>query len=360
MSETSSELNYGDYLQLQRLLSAQTPLQPAAHDELLFIVVHQAYELWFKQIIFELKSIQQLFSAEPIEERMLSTVSARLERITCIQQLLIDQIGVLETMTPLDFLDFRDTLTPASGFQSVQFREIEMRLGIDGGPPPEGCLSRLKSDEQHYLKSLASEDSLFTLLDRWLARMPFLRFGDFDFWQSYRETTRQMLEADSRILQQHPHLTDSERQIQLQALQQSHRRFDALFNYDSYRQLLDQRQVRLSQQALLAALFINLYRDEPILHQPFLILTRLVEIEERLSTWRYRHMIMVQRMLGSKIGTGGSAGHSYLKATTERRRIFEDLFNLSSWLIPRSRLPRLPASLRQALDFHFSGQPQED
>lgn len=360
MNPVETEVHYSAYLQLDRLLGAQIPLQPGAHDELLFIIVHQSYELWFKQIIHELTSIQRVFDAEAIEERTLGTVAARLQRISTIQQLLIDQIAVLETMTPLDFLDFRDALTPASGFQSVQFREIEIRLGeygrADGTTAlPDTILSRLKAEQRHYLSKLAAETSLFSLIDRWLARMPFLHYGHFDFWSSYRRIAKRMLAADTRTLKEHAHLGEAERRSQLKALEQDQQRFDALFDSDHYRELQARGEVRLGQDALLAALFIQLYRDEPILQLPFRILTHLVEIDERLSLWRYRHMIMVQRMLGSKIGTGGSAGHSYLKHALEQRRVFEDLFNLATYLIPRSQLPPLPEALRRDLDFHFSG-----
>ncbi len=359
MKASQADLNYGDYLRLDKLLSAQAPRQPDAHDEMLFIVVHQAYELWFKQILHELKSVQTTLDVDTIAERSLGMIAARLLRITRIQQLLIEQIGVLETMTPLDFLDFRDALTPASGFQSVQFREIEIRLGMypdlaSAGVGPRGIFTRLKSEQQAHLVAVAKGNCLLTLIDRWLARMPFLHYGHYDFWQSYRACTEQMLASDRRSLQDHPHLSEGDRQLQLEGLEQSHRRFDALFNSDSYQQLLQSQQVRLSQQALLAALFIHLYRDEPILQLPFQILTRLVEIDEQLSTWRYRHMIMVQRMLGNKIGTGGSAGHNYLKQTLDQPGVFDDLFNLSTYLIPRSKLPPLPAPLRRDLDFHFS------
>jgi tryptophan 2,3-dioxygenase len=102
---------------------------------------------------------------------------------------------------------------------------------------------------------------------------------------------------------------------------------------------------------LLAAVFINLYRDEPILHLPFRLLMALVQLDELFTTWRYRHVMMVQRMIGSKIGTGGSSGSDYLKSTTENNRFFRDLFNLSTFLLPRSALPALPDSLRAALDF---------
>jgi tryptophan 2,3-dioxygenase len=108
----------------------------------------------------------------------------------------------------------------------------------------------------------------------------------------------------------------------------------------------------LSHKATLAALFIQLYRDEPLLQLPFRVLTLLMDIDEQLTNWRSSHALMAQRMLGSKIGTGGSSGHGYLKSTISNKRIFTDLFNLSTYLIPRSQLPILPESLIRNLDFH--------
>src|SRR5690554_6457754 len=135
MNERSKtqELYYADYLQLPRLLDSQLPESRRhgreAHDEMLFIVTHQTYELWFKQILHELKSVLAAFAVAPLDEHSIGVIVARLERIIAIQKVLNQQIDVLETITPLDFLDFRDYLIPASGFQSVQFREIELRLG---------------------------------------------------------------------------------------------------------------------------------------------------------------------------------------------------------------------------------------
>ena len=129
---------YGTYLKLDQLLSAQQPASAAAgkpaHDEMLFITVHQVYELWFKQILHELSRIESDFSKNPVDDRVLGRIAHGLIRIHAILKLLVHQLDVMETMTPLDFLDFRDFLFPASGFQSVQFRLIEIRLGL----APEG------------------------------------------------------------------------------------------------------------------------------------------------------------------------------------------------------------------------------
>ena len=134
MPDDEKTLTYADHLNLERLLACQERRSEMAgrpaHDEMLFIIVHQAYELWFKQILFELDAVQEVFSGPVVDDRGIGKAVHGLKRIVEIQKLLIGQLDVLETMTPLDFLDFRDLLVPASGFQSVQFRLIETRLGL--------------------------------------------------------------------------------------------------------------------------------------------------------------------------------------------------------------------------------------
>ncbi|NVK42984.1 MAG: tryptophan 2,3-dioxygenase [Oceanospirillaceae bacterium] len=356
----SSELYYADYLQLGRLLGAQRPesrrLGHEAHDEMLFIVVHQAYELWFRQILHELDAVLADFASERLDERSLAAICAKLERITRIQHLLVEQIGVLETMAPQDFLEFRDLLVPASGFQSVQFRVIETKLGLRVRDRPGGgtYVRRFSPGDRRLLEQLDHEPSLFDRVDAWLARMPFLQDDHYDFWSSYRDTLVQMFEADRAVLEQHSQLSDEERAQQLEQLQQSQQQFDCLFDATAYEKARTAGHVRLSRQAFQAALFIHLYRDEPLLQQPFRLLELLVEIDEQLTAWRYRHALMVQRMIGSRIGTGGSSGHQYLRQSAARTQIFGDLFNLASYLVPRSRLAPLPVGLSRKLDFHFS------
>jgi tryptophan 2,3-dioxygenase len=112
----------------------------------------------------------------------------------------------------------------------------------------------------------------------------------------------------------------------------------------------------MSHAAVQAALFTNIYRDRPVLQLPFRLLAALMNLEELMTLWRYRHALMVQRMIGVKIGTGGSAGHDYLRDTAARHRIFSDLFRLSTYLIPRSRLPKLPRELEDAMGFRYTAK----
>ncbi|MBW3605209.1 MAG: tryptophan 2,3-dioxygenase [Actinobacteria bacterium] len=352
---------YADYLALDRLLDAQHPVSSLddgpAHDEMLFIIVHQAFELWFKQILWELEAVNATMGADTVPARDLSRAVARLRRVVAIQPLLRGQLEVLETMTPLDFLDFRDALVPASGFQSAQFRVIENRLGVEPttrlrikGAPYH---ARLTDDDRARVLQAEREPSLLEHVDRWLARTPFLRFGDFDFWTAYRGAVNDMLDRERTIIERNPNLDDEARAEELASHDETIDGFAALFDRDRYAQLHARGLRRLSYDAFLAALLITLYRDEPIFHLPFQLLVALVDIDEGFTAWRYRHALLVQRMIGDKVGTGGTSGHVYLQKAAERHRAFGDLFSLPTFCIPRSALPELPEPVRRQLGFRW-------
>jgi tryptophan 2,3-dioxygenase len=149
-------------------------------------------------------------------------------------------------------------------------------------------------------------------------------------------------------------LSEADKQAELKSLTDARARFDALFDEAAHRKLQEQGAWRLSMRALQAALFINLYRDEPALQLPFRLLSLLMDIDELLTTWRYRHALMVQRMIGLKVGTGGSSGHDYLRRTAEQHRMFGDLFAPSTFFIPRSRLPALPTDVQAAMGYRYA------
>ena len=138
----------------------------------------------------------------------------------------------------------------------------------------------------------------------------------------------------------------------IQELELTRQSFACLFDANLYKQYQKEGHFKLSHTATLSALFILLYRDEPLLQLPFQVLNQLMDIDAQLTNWRSHHALMVQRMLGSKIGTGGSSGHEYLQSTISGKRIYSDLFNLSTYLIPRSKLPELPESLIRNLGFY--------
>jgi tryptophan 2,3-dioxygenase len=250
-------LSYGKYLKVADLTGLQELLSdPAAHDELLFITVHQAYELWFKQIIFELESAREALFAGRLHEAL-----HELGRIAQIERLLVVQVDVIESMRFQDFLEFRSVLNPASGFQSVQFREIEALSG--------------RKDERHL--RLAETDEERERLGR--------RLEQPSLWDAFRFA---MTEAG----------------LAMPAEDREHRR----------RSLL----------ALMER------RGEDSLQR---ISEALVEHDQLISIWRWRHVLMVERQIGAKPGTGGSSGGAYLRGTLAAR-FYPELWEVRGDYLP--------------------------
>lgn len=354
-------MDYANYLRLSELLSLQTPESTKrgkpAHDEMLFIIIHQAYELWFKQIHHELDLMQAIFGGALVDDAELGRAVHAAERIVKIEQLLVGQIDILETMTPMDFLEFRDLLIPASGFQSEQFRLLEIRLGLTRE-------ARLPFNEQSYDANLSADarknvvaaetkPSLRDQVGAWLERTPFVNRDGFDFGAAFRKSLDDMLSRDMEQIRSHPHLSQTEKDVQLKSLQQSRAMFDGLLDDARYAELRAHGAWTFSRRALQAALFLFLYRDEPAAHAGFRMLKALMDIDETLAVWRLRHALMVSRMLGRKVGTGGSSGYEYLRATADKHRAYNDLFSIATFLVPRSALPPLPDNVRKAMRYRY-------
>ena len=330
----ATDVHYHDYLQLDKILAAQSPESDKqnlpAHDEMLFIIIHQAYELWFKQLHHEADSIVGIMSKPALNDNSpeLQTVVHRLNRCVTILRVLVHQIDIMETMTPMDFLDFRDMLRPASGFQSWQFKELEAKLGLkfEDRHGKEYYTAQLRKEHVDIIKKAEGGKSLLELLNGWLERMPFLKEGaDSSFWENYKQTYRDSLaEAEKNNVAG----------------------FEEIFEDAS-----STANRTLSPAACRAALFIMLYRGYPLLQLPFQLLNCLLEIDEQLSSWRYRHMNMVHRMIGTRIGTGGSTGKDYLKAAADKHYIFREIAQLNSFLIERRKLPLLPPDIEKELGF---------
>jgi tryptophan 2,3-dioxygenase len=354
-------LYYADYLGLDKLLSAQdlesTAHGETVHDEMLFIVVHQSYELWFKQILWELDSIIGIFEQDVVDEQHMGTAVSRLRRINEIQGLLVSMIGVLETMTPLDFLEFRDYLFPASGFQSAQFRIVENKLGLRRSDrlllAGDQYTARFDSEDRESVESVEQERSLFDLVERWLERTPFLDHEDFHFWEAYQEAAHARIPADRAVLESNRTLTAEERTTQRKDLESVRAQFAARFDPDKHALERAAGRLRMSQRAFQAAVFITLYRDQPALQEPSRLLELLMDVDEGFTTWRYRHAQMALRMIGRRVGTGGSAGAKYLEKSAERSRVFADLLNLSTFLVPRADRPDLPPGIIESMRFRY-------
>lgn len=342
-------VHYSDYLQLDKILNAQEEECKKhgvkAHDEMLFIVIHQAYELWFKQILHEIDSIAEIMQKPAINDNSpdLNVAVHRLSRIGTILKVLVHQIDIMETMTPMDFLDFRDFLRPASGFQSWQFKITEAKLGLkfEHRHGQNYYTSQLRPEHVELIKQVESSKTLLELLNEWLERMPV--FDNEEAWKNYTVVKAGISSTF------HPFWTDY-RTIYHDALTEGEKQnigvFDSIFMNEDVNP-----ERSLSAKASRAALFIMLYRDYPLLQLPFQFLSHLLEIDEQLSTWRFRHINMVSRIIGMRTGTGGSTGKEYLTGALMKHYVFKDIAGLTSFLIDRRRLPVLSKELEMQLGF---------
>lgn len=251
MTATPAGTTYADYLKLDQLLSAQQPLS-ALHDEMLFIVIHQTKELWMKEMLHELKLAIRLIGEDRFAEAY--KAMARVSRIQAVMTLSWD---VLSTLTPVDYLAFRDVLGTSSGFQSAQFREIEFRLGLKNRTfleqHPEG------SPERARLETALDEPSI-----REAATAALERAG-FDVGDGSTEA--------------------------------------------------------------LSAAWLEVYRDAERWFELYELAEKLVDIDDALASWRHKHVLTVERIIGNKRGTGGSAGAPYLRSTLDKR-VFPELWDL--------------------------------
>ena len=251
MTATPAGMTYADYLKLDQLLSAQQPLSNL-HDEMLFIVIHQTKELWMKELLHELVLAIRLIGEDRFAEAY--KAMARISRIQAVMTLSWD---VLSTLTPVDYLKFRDVLGTSSGFQSVQFREIEYRLGLKD----PRFLEHYDEDSAAHarLRAALQEPSLREAATEALARSGF-ELGD---------------RSDAAI----------------------------------------------------AAAWLQVYRDADRWFELYELAEKLVDIDDALASWRHKHVLTVERIIGNKPGTGGSAGAPYLRSTLDKR-VFPELWAL--------------------------------
>ncbi|MDP6869171.1 MAG: tryptophan 2,3-dioxygenase family protein [Candidatus Poseidoniaceae archaeon] len=340
----ATRMTYGNYLRLDELLNLQdgpeghSPLP--CNDEMHFIIVHQAFELWFKLLNRELEEALKLMNVSEISEENIPKVVHHLERCSEIFWLLANQWKVMETLAPQDFLAFRDRLGTSSGFESWQMRSLEMLLGLDsdqriGGTDPmvhnrklhkEGKLS---DDVMAEMERISSLPSLNDVLERWLSRTPVNGVsGDVDVLTSYVEGHLDSMVKHSETVVAHMvkigHGNEETIRPRLEAGIESAREF-----------LLPDGNVNHSRAGLL---FIESYRDLPLLSWPRRLIDTLVELEESMILFRTHHARMVERMIGRRMGTGGSSGVDYLDMTL-KYRIFKDLWAVRTMLVKQDLLP---------------------
>ncbi len=341
---------YSEYLQLDKILDAQAPESAKkgeeAHDEMLFIIIHQSYELWFKQILHEVGSVMTFFEKTKIDDSSPDLAQAvhRLERVVTILTALVKQIDIIETLTPLDFLDYRDNLRPASGFQSMQFKILEASLGLRM-PERYGkkyYTSALKDSDRIIIEELEKKPKFIDLINDWLERMPF--WEDNKYWQDYQRKFDYNVEEGVHDFWQ-DYLCTYKESLGENEKDNIKGLVSVCFKDDA------EKENRLSAKASRNALFILLYRDYPLLQAPYQVLQNLLDIDEQMSLWRFRHINMVRRMIGGRVGTGGSTGKDYLMEALNKHYIFKEIANLTSFLIERRRLPELCPKLIKAMSF---------
>ncbi len=359
----TAPLSYWDYLRLDDLLALQNgrggrddDLNP---DELHFIVVHQAFELWFKLTLSELRLARNALSEPTVAERTIPYVVHHLGRVNAILELCGKQFEVMETLAPQDFLAFRNELVPSSGFQSFQMREVEILLGLQdtlrviaGVGHPLEVIRRSAGDSEvgrrvvARIEAALAETSLRDALHGWLYRTPIQGSspGDPDddavverFAQDYLAASAAREKAFAEHLVRIGSIDSGAAEARFGEARERSRAFLTAQDLPEGTSDEDRRRMRRVRAALL---FIESYRELPLLAWPRLLLDAVVELEEKLVLFRTRHARMVERIIGRRTGTGGSAGVDYLDATT-KYRVFTELWAVRTLLLPKSALPPL-------------------
>ena len=196
--------------------------------------------------------------------------------------------------------------------------------------------------------TLEDQQSIFDLVEKWLNRNPFVNYGDFDFVEHYTTAIENMMSKEMNSIKSSDILTDNEKNIRIKMLEGSKEYYKEIVSKASFE---EKNSNAFSKNALISALLIFQYKDQPILHMPYRFLKNLLDIDHIISNWRFRHAQMVDKMLGKKIGTGGSDGADYLKNTVYQNRIFNDISKISTLLLSRSFMPELPDKIKSKLGF---------
>ncbi|MCP5048635.1 MAG: tryptophan 2,3-dioxygenase [bacterium] len=366
--------NYWNYLKIEQLLSLQDGFvgdeSQMLEDEMHFIIVHQVFELWFKQVIRELYLARDRMIVPKVDERVIPFVAHHLKRVNTIMDSAIKQFDVMETLIPQDFLVFRDGLGTASGFQSFQMREMELILGLEqsernayGHEDPVKFLleSAEKVPGSEYIiqriQNAQAGPSLRDAIHTWLYRTPIHGSspdspGDgpvtLEFIATYIDAMKQHNEELIKVM-----VRDGGDEEVIR------RRFDTTnLQVESflYAHDVDESQREQIVRIRAGVLFIESYRDLPLLSWPRLLLDSVAQLEESFVRFRSRHARMVERVIGRRVGSGGSSGVDYLDETV-RYRIFKELWQVRTLLLPRHLLPPLENS--DVYGFSVEGEDTE-
>jgi len=348
---------YWEYLRLEELLSLQVGIEgdesALTDDEVLFIVVHQIDELWLKLAIRELVAVRDTLDSDPVPEASLAQGVRSVSRVALLFRMLAEHFAVMETMTTRDYLAFRDKLAPASGFQSAQMREVEILLGLADsdrialgeGSDWRAALRNTGGTEspasRRVARRMAGGPSLADVVARWLSRTPIQ--GSSPSMPGDAEQVGRFLDAyceaharAQRAIETFPRNEAEQKRVdeRIEGDIAGARRF--LLAEDAPEDL------RATVMRTRAALvFIESYRELPLLAWPRALLDAIVAMEQGFVVFRQRHARMVERMIGRRTGTGGSAGVDYLDQTALRYRVFPDLWAARTVLLERAAMPPL-------------------
>ncbi len=355
---------YWDYIKVEELLDLQAGIEgdqgAVTNDEVMFIVIHQIDELWFKLALRELIALRDLFAVEHVAEQSLSSAVRGLRRIVLLFKQVSVHFELMETLTTRDYLGFRDKLSPASGFQSAQLREIEIIMGLRAE-------DRISLGSESYMRALQYADgspspasrrvearlkdlpSLREAVGDWLYRTPI--DGSMPEDEGDAERVREMIEA---FVAAHSNEIDTVRARAMDdAMTPADReRLDARYRREvaSARTYLlgedlgedTSPELRARTSRIRAALlFIESYRELALLAWPREVIDAIVALEQAFVIFRQRHARMVERLIGRRTGTGGSAGVAYLDQTALEYRVFRDVWAVRSLLLRQEALPRL-------------------
>jgi tryptophan 2,3-dioxygenase len=348
--------NYWEYIRVEELLALQGGLEAderrLSNDEVVFITGHQVFELWFKLIVRELRSLRDFFHQDRVDDQKLSLAVESIRRVVTVLGRCQDHFQVLETIPTRNYLAFRDKLSPASGFQSAQMRQIEIVLGLQ-----DEQRVALESGES-YLQALRSHDgsaspalrrvqaekkgiSLRIAVEEWLYRTPIDGIGP-----GRRGAGAALKRSIERYVAAHDAEVDRVAEL---AVGRARRPEET----EVLRTLFAREKERLVEflnpteeeggarraRIRMAALFIVQHPDLPLLAWPREVLRGLVELEQGLLIFRQRHARMVERIIGRRVGTGGSSGVDYLDRTALAYRVFQDLWALRTFQVQPGATP---------------------
>ncbi len=359
-------ISYWDYIKVEELLALQTGMRgdeaALANDEVLFITVHQIYELWFKLVLRELESVRAVFRQNPVPDQALSSAVRSLRRVVTVFELATDHWRVVETLTTRDYLAFRDQLVGASGFQSAQLRQIEILLGLDDADRLS-CAGEASYQDvlrgpggaktpalERVERQIASGPSFRQALYDWLARTPIDGSSDEAHVESYAAAFLAAHEKQARALiaSTGGALPQMDREILEKRYQRDIDHARAFLQGKDLAHLpADEQKKRRHARA--AMVFIESHRELPRLTWPREAIDTTLILEQAMIIWRQRHARMVERVIGRRTGTGGSGGVDYLDATAQRYRVFDDLWAVRTLLLKSELAP----SLHHPEDYRF-------